>query len=87
MTLTSLLTDFYQRAGYDATPSAALTTRATSYLNEIYHQILSRKGLSKLRRTVQTVATVADYEFVALPSSVTRATAAAREGGNIPWPR
>lgn len=74
MTLLEMLTDLYDKTGYDSgtTQATVHINRSKRWLNEIQKMILVKKGYSSLRRGTLSFSTVANLEFIPLPLSATR---------------
>lgn len=71
MNLTEIRRTLYDRLGYDqtATPQAEVVTRLLAFINETQREIVGMRGLSRLRRSVLTFASVASSPFAALPQA------------------
>lgn len=67
MTLTDLLADFYRRTGFPSSPDSTVSTRATSFLNEVQQEILSEPGMGALLNGSLTFPSVASTPQYALP--------------------
>lgn len=72
MNLTTILTETYQRLGFDAAPGAGAIARLTAFANSEVREILSDPILSKLRRRTVPLVTVALSPYCALPQAAVR---------------
>lgn len=72
MNLNTLLSTLYGRLSYQSAPPADVVTRLKGYVNETHREVLGKKGLTKLRRWVIPMTTVASQEAVTLPEACVR---------------
>ena len=72
MTLTDMLADLYRKLNYASTPSTDVTTRLTSFLNEIQRRTLGMPGMEYLRQGQITFASAASTAQYSLPPDVAR---------------
>lgn len=68
MTLSELQATLYARLGFSAaTVDAVVIARLLSYMNETQRSILSRKGMTRLRRAILPFSSVAGSPYAVLP--------------------
>lgn len=72
MRLIDLKKEVFHRLQFGANPPPDVQSRVLAELNQTYREILGRKSLSRLRRSVQTFASVADTPFAVLPQAAVR---------------
>lgn len=72
MNLAALLADTYRRLRYSSSPPSAITTRLTSFVNEVHREILSTPGMARLRDDRMTVTAIANTARSGLPPTVAR---------------
>lgn len=84
MNLGELLTDLYQSFEFATTPSSAVTTRFTSFLNKAQRAIIREPGLLRLRDTLSplTFASVSGQAIYGLPSSLATIKAITERANN-----
>lgn len=58
MTFLQIKQDAYRRLGFSSSPATEVATRIGAYVNEAYHDILSRPGMARLRTASTTFASV-----------------------------
>lgn len=72
MTFSALLTDFYSRMRYPASPVATIIARVKRHHNEAHREILALPGLSQLRDDVLAISATLNVPRTALPQAVAR---------------
>lgn len=72
MNLAGLQATLYDRLSYQSSPATAIVDRLLRFLNETQREILSKRGCSRLRRTVLPFSSVANSPFAVLPQSAVR---------------
>lgn len=72
MNYTQILQELYRRTGYSTTPAVEITARLSSFVAITQRQILTAKGLEKLRDDTITFASVANQAVYALPPAVAK---------------
>ena len=69
MTLFDIETDLNEQLSYPPVPAPSVRDRLRRYINQTHRQILSIRGLSKLRRAILTTSSVAESPFLSLPQA------------------
>jgi len=84
MNLSTIEADLYASLGYKLpTPDQDVIDRLRRYINTSQREILSMRGLDRLRRAVLTCASVANSPFMVLPQSATRVVAVSDRVNNM----
>ena len=84
MFFSELQADLYRRLGYATAPAAEVTTRLNAFINEIHRKIVATPGMSPLRDSTISIASVSGQEYLALPQVVGRIKAITDRGGGTP---
>lgn len=72
MNLSAIQGSLYERLRYDVQPPAAVVTRLTHWINELHHQILSKRAMSRLRDGLMTFPSVIGQTAYGLPPNISR---------------
>lgn len=72
MNLAGIESALYSRLSFAAAPDSAVVSRLRAYINEAYREILGKRSLSRLRRSLLTFSCTANSPFVVLPQAATR---------------
>ena len=84
MFLSEFESDLYRRLGYNTSPAAEVTTRLRAFINEVHRKIVATPGMSPLRDSTISVASVSGQEYLALPQVVGRIKAITDRSGGTP---
>lgn len=72
MNLTEIRAQLYDRLGYGTAPPTDVVRRLDAYVNEAHRELISMRGLAKLRRTILSFSSVASSPYAVLPQSAVR---------------
>lgn len=72
MNFAGLQSALESRLSYSTAPSSLVLSRLASYLNETHREIISLKGMTRLRRNLLTFVCTANSPFVVLPQATSR---------------
>lgn len=70
MTLAELEDELERRLGYTSSPPAAVTTRLRAFLNLAHRRLLSRPGITLLRRTQIELTATANSPYLGVPFGI-----------------
>ena len=72
MTIAEIQAQVYDDLGYTQTPDAAVIRRLLRYANDAQRELVTMRGLARLRRGILTFASVANSPFAVLPQASVR---------------
>lgn len=72
MTLGEMRTDVYSRLSYKSSPDQEVVARMDRFINEAQRELVTMRGLARLRRATLTFSSVANVPFAVLPQAAVR---------------